>query len=69
MTFKKIDVAKAALRQQRAADGVAATSEYKAAQKAEQAKTVRLKALRLARDTAAKTEKAAAPKTPSKVKR
>jgi hypothetical protein len=66
MSLKKIDSAKATLQQQRASDGAAATAEYQAAIAAEQKKTARLKALRLARDAAAKVEAAVAPKTAPK---
>ena len=61
MSLKKIDSAKATLQQQRASDGAAAAAEYRAAIAAEQMKTARLKALRLARDAAAKVEAAVAP--------
>jgi hypothetical protein len=61
MAPKTIDAAKTTAQQQRAADGAAAMAEYKAAQKAESDKTARLKALRLARDAAAKAAAATKP--------
>lgn len=53
---------------QRANDAKKATSEYEAEAVALRAKTARLKALRLARDAAAPTPPAAAPKRKAKKK-
>src|SRR5262245_37409781 len=58
---KKTDPAKTARQQQSAIDAAAAMAEYRAAIVAEQAKTVRLKALRLAKEAADKSSSGAKP--------
>ena len=64
MTAPKAPNDRAKLQQERAIDGAAAMVEYRAAEKAEHTKTDRLRAARLARDTApvSKVKKAAKPK-------
>jgi hypothetical protein len=58
---KKTDPAKTARQQQSAIDAAAAMAEYRAAIMAEHEKTVRLKALRLAKEAADKTSSGAKP--------
>jgi hypothetical protein len=62
MSPPKTDPAKITARRQRAVDAAAATAEYQAAIAADRDKTARLKALRLAREAAAKAGAAKAPK-------
>ena len=62
---KKTDPAKTARQQQSAIDAAAAMAEYRAAIVADQEKTARLKALRLAKEAADKSG-AGAPATPPK---